>query len=210
MIKYLSVASVAAVTSIGGINAGLAEAGRATVTSSVSQARYSGANADRIRFSVPTLAPMAFLRFCTKYPRDCEANPLRTFPVVLTAARKAELIAVNRAVNSEILPYPDRRRVVEEEWLLSPRAGDCNDYAVSKRHKLIVRGWPPHSLLLTEVVLPSGKHHLVLVVRTQEDDFILDNVDPDVRPVSHSPYRWVRAQQEINPKLWSRVSVTHL
>jgi predicted transglutaminase-like cysteine proteinase len=100
--------------------------------------------------------------------------------------------------------------VTQEEWLLSPRAGDCNDYAVSKRHRLIARGWPSRSLLLTEVVLSSGKHHLVLVVRTREDDFILDNLADDIRPVSQGRYKWFRGQQEKNPKLWSIVSVNHL
>ena len=29
---------------------------------------------DRISFDNPSLAPMAFVRFCTKYPRDCEIH----------------------------------------------------------------------------------------------------------------------------------------
>jgi hypothetical protein len=46
-------------------------------------------------------------------------------------------------------------------------------------------------------------HHLVLVVRTREDDLVLDNLNGTVRPVSQMGYRFVRAQQEENPKFWS-------
>lgn len=62
------------------------------------------------------------------------------------------------------------RRLATEEWLLSPPAGDCNDYAITKRHKLLEFGWPSRALLLSEVVIPSGEHHLVLVVRVTNND----------------------------------------
>jgi predicted transglutaminase-like cysteine proteinase len=94
-----------------------------------------------------------------------------------------------------------------EEWLVSPRAGDCNDYAVTKRHKLLALGWPVRSLLLAEVAISSGEHHLVLVVRTMEGDFVLDNLNGNVLPLSQIGYQWVRAQQTGNPKFWSEVSV---
>ena len=106
------------------------------------------------------------------------------------------------------MPQANNNGVMQEEWLVSPREGDCNDYAVTKRHELLARGWPSRSLLLTEVVIPSGEHHLVLVVRTREDDFVLDNLNPNIRPVSQVPYQWVRAQQEKNPKFWSTINVT--
>ena len=206
MILDLKIAGIASILVFGGLNPSLA----ASQTTIPGLTQRFEASINRIRFKVPSLAPMAFIRFCNKYPQDCEARSAPLSPVVLTATRMSELVAVNRAVNRAIEPRADNRRVTQEEWLLSPRAGDCNDYAVSKRHRLIARGWPSRSLLLTEVVLSSGKHHLVLVVRTREDDFILDNLADDIRPVSHGQYKWVRGQQEKNPKLWSIVSVTHL
>ncbi len=56
-----------------------------------------------------------------------------------------------------------RRREVA---VASPASGDCNDYAVIKRHELIARGWPARAVLLSEVVTNWGEHHLVVVVRT--------------------------------------------
>jgi predicted transglutaminase-like cysteine proteinase len=72
---------------------------------------------------------------------------------------------------------------------------------------LLTHGWPTHSLLLAEVVISSGEHHLVLVVRTCENDFVLDNLNENILPVSQTPYRWVRAQEPINPRFWATINV---
>jgi predicted transglutaminase-like cysteine proteinase len=164
---------------------------------------------DRISFGSPSLAPMAFVRFCTKYPRDCEIHHMafRPRPMVLGAKQKAELVSINRDVNRAIVPQANNKGVMQEEWVVSPREGDCNDYAVTKRHQLLARGWPSRSLLLVEVVISSGEHHLVLVVRTRDEDLVLDNLNANVRPVSQVHYQWVRAQQQKNPKFWSTISV---
>ena len=39
------------------------------------------------------------------------------------------------------------------------------------------------ALLLSEVATASGEHHLILVVRTAEGNIVLDNLDPNIRPV---------------------------
>ena len=178
-----------------------------TVFSSLGRPREK--NIDRISFDTHALAPMAFVRFCKRYPKDCKVSGMafRPKPVELTKARKSELIRVNLEVNGAISPKENVNGVMAEEWLVSPRAGDCNDYAVTKRHKLLARGWPSRSLLLAEVVIPSGEHHLVLVVRNREDDLVLDNLNAQVRSVSQVHYEWVRAQETKNPRFWSTVSV---
>ena len=167
-------------------------------------------NVDRLNFETPILAPMAFMRFCIRYPQDCKVHRMafRPAPVTLTKARKAELAKVNREVNQAIKPQENLNGVMAEEWLVAPHDGDCNDYAVTKRHNLLARGWPSRSLLLAEVVVASGEHHLVLVVRTREDDFVLDSLSSTVRPISQIHYHWVRGQQPGNPKLWSAINVT--
>jgi predicted transglutaminase-like cysteine proteinase len=167
-------------------------------------------NVDRLNFETPILAPMAFMRFCIRYPQDCKVQRMsfRPAPVTLTKARKAELAKVNRDVNRTIKPQANLNGVMAEEWLVAPLDGDCNDYAVTKRHELLARGWPSRSLLLAEAVVASGEHHLVLVVRTREDDLVLDSLSSIVRPIAQIHYRWVRGQQPGNPKLWSAINVT--
>lgn len=161
-----------------------------------------------IRFDVPTLAPMAFTQFCLKYPRECKPQPVlfRGGRMRLTDRRWAELENVNRGVNSSILPQRNSDGLAGEKWLLYPASGDCNDYAVTKRHQLIAMGWPARDVLLSEVVTVSGEHHLVAVVRSSDGDLVLDNLTNRIVRWSQTPYRWLRTQTPRNPIYWASVS----
>jgi predicted transglutaminase-like cysteine proteinase len=188
---------------------------------SVSQAavsavhRYLRMPLEQVSFGQPTLAPIQHSIFCLRYRDDCEVRKLdfRHRNFAMTRERLNELEEVNRQVNRAIVPQSSPSRPAADEWLVSPRAGDCNDYAVTKRHQLLARGWPMRSLLLAEVIVPWGEHHLVLVVRMKDPDqnedidMVLDNLNPDLRPVGLTPYHWVRAESPVNPKYWSIVSV---
>jgi predicted transglutaminase-like cysteine proteinase len=165
-------------------------------------------SATRIAFERPALAPMAFTRFCLAYPQDCAAKRIEFRPraVRLTQERWTELVGVNRDVNRSIAPQRNSEGLRGERWLVAPRAGDCNDYAVTKRHELLTRDWPSRSLLLAEVATHWGEHHLVLVVRTNDGDFVLDNLNANVRPWSKTRYQWLRVQSPRNPNYWSTVA----
>jgi predicted transglutaminase-like cysteine proteinase len=161
-----------------------------------------------IRFDSPTLPPLAFTQFCLTYADECKPSRLvfRGGRLKLTEARRAELDRVNRTVNSSIRPERNSEGPAGEKWLLGPILGDCNDYAVTKRHRLIARGWPARAVLLSEVVTISGEHHLVAVVRTTEGDFVLDNLTDRILPWSSKPYQWVRIQMPGNPNYWASIS----
>jgi predicted transglutaminase-like cysteine proteinase len=58
----------------------------------------------------------------------------------MTRERMAELMQVNTAVDRHIVPTPNERGLGGEEWLIAPSHGDCNDYAVTRRHELIAKG----------------------------------------------------------------------
>jgi predicted transglutaminase-like cysteine proteinase len=126
--------------------------------------------------------------------------------VRMTLPRWVELMDVNREVNRAIVPERNYGGILGERWIVNPAAGDCNDYAVTKRHELIKRGWPSRALLLAEVVTTWGEHHLILVVRTKEGDFVADNLHPRLRRWSETPYRWVRVQSPENPTFWATVN----
>jgi predicted transglutaminase-like cysteine proteinase len=117
----------------------------------------------------------------------------------------AELVAVNGEVNRSIRPEDLNESVATETWEIAPSAGNCHDYAVTKRHELIALGWPSHALLLAEVVTRQNQHHLVLVVHTKQGDFVLDNLNANIRNWTDTRYRWVRIQTPENPKYWSSV-----
>lgn len=161
----------------------------------------------RIKFEAPALPPFAYTQFCVRYAEDCRKRTMfRGGPVKLTAEQWDQLNEVNKAVNRNIIPERNELGLVGETWLISPDRGDCNDYAVTKRHQLLAQGWPARALLLSEVVTNSGEHHLVLVVRSKGGDLVLDNLTPQIKPWSRAPYRWVRIQMPDQNKLWATIS----
>jgi predicted transglutaminase-like cysteine proteinase len=163
---------------------------------------------DRITFGNPVLAPMAGIQFCMEYRADCRTQKIdfRRRHILLTPQRWKELHQINDEVNQYIIPDPDLGPETEK-WKIAPLSGNCHDYAVTKRHELLARGWPSRDLLLAEVVIPSGEHHLVLVVRTKDVDLVLDNLKTAILPVArtYGRYQWVRIQTPHNPYLWVKV-----
>lgn len=151
----------------------------------------------------PVLPPLTYTVFCLRYEAEC--RPRRFFrggPIRLTEKRWADLWDINRTVNLAIEPVRNELGIAGEAWTLNPARGDCNDYAVSKRHELLRRGWPARVLLLSEVIVSSGEHHLVLLVRTKSGDLVLDNLTPRIKPWPRTPYRWVRVQSPGRDRLW--------
>ncbi|MGY8667617.1 transglutaminase-like cysteine peptidase [Bradyrhizobium sp. UFLA05-109] len=160
-----------------------------------------------LKLGDPTLPPMAYTMFCLHYRDECQAHQLfRGGPISLTEARWTDLSEVNETVNRAIIPEPNEPVLGVEDWLIDPKRGDCNDYAVSKRHRLLSLGWPQRALLLAEVVTAWGKRHLVLLVRAKSGDLVLDNLTAQIRPWPRAPYRWLRIQSPSNPRYWNVVA----
>ncbi len=157
----------------------------------------------------PALPPIGHSVFCLRYPDDCKVHEidLAHGNLVLTSERWNKLNIVNRDVNGRILAEVTSGNGPIDEWAISPPTGDCKDYAVTKRHELLASGWPSRDLLLSEVVLASGQHHLVLVVRVKDADLVLDNLTDNIRLVTMTfdQYRWVRIQSPRNPMFWMHV-----
>jgi len=147
--------------------------------------------------------PYAFTHFCLRYADEC-----RVHEASFENAHDSwgDIADVNNEVNGAIAPHANPARMNYDTWRISPPSGDCNDYAVTKRHELLDLGWPSRSLLLAEVVTRQGEHHLVLVVRADGRDLVLDNLTSSVRDASETSYEWVRMQSPDNPKLWLSVA----
>ena len=64
-------------------------------------------------------------------------------------------------------------------------------------------------LLLGEVVTSTDEHHLVLVARTSAADFVLDNLQPNVRDWGEVTYRWVRIQMP-NSNHWASIEPIYI
>ncbi len=152
------------------------------------------------------LAPLQFVKFCMNYGAECEADA--TADQVLPSGERARqmLREVNRSVNDAITPMKKPTSPMLAHWTLSPDAGDCNDYAVTKRHRLIEMGWPKSALRLAVVIIGGGQGHLVLVVRLNDGDMVLDNLSSSVRPWNDVGYQWISMQSGNNPRFWVAVS----
>jgi predicted transglutaminase-like cysteine proteinase len=160
---------------------------------------------DHIAFHQPALAPFGYDKFCLQHQSDCKIHGYAAAP--LTKEGLSQINRINENVNRTIVPEAKPADPTATDWQVSPPAGDCNDYAVTKRHELLASGWPSNALLLSEVVLPSGKHHLVLAVHTKTADLVLDNLNTQIRTVGSTDYRWLRAQSPANPNFWLIVTV---
>ena len=83
--------------------------------------------------------------------------------------------------------------------------GDCNDYAVTKRHALLESGLPSKALRLSVVKTASGIGHLVLVVVTTKGDIVLDNLTEVIRPWQSTDYHWLKIQSATDSKFWREI-----
>jgi predicted transglutaminase-like cysteine proteinase len=159
--------------------------------------------------AAPALPPVGHTRFCLQYPADCAVQKIdfRYRYIRLTPERWLELNDINREVNRDIA-FEYTSSEATADWIIAPSTGDCKDYAVTKRHELLERGWPSRALLLSEVVVPSGKHHLILVAHTKDVDLVLDNLNYHILSVATTfrRYRWVRIELPQNPKLWASMN----
>lgn len=151
------------------------------------------------------LPPFGHTVFCLQYPLECRQSPARA-EFHVTRERLDELWDVNNRINRDIQPVERQTDATTDQWVIDPPRGDCGDYAVTKRHLLLQKGWPAERLLLTEVELADGQHHLILLVRTATTAWVLDNLRPDVPEVSQvrGEYIWVKIETPENPKAWTR------
>jgi len=148
-----------------------------------------------------TLAPLQFVKFCMNYRAECDfEGGQQALP---SAERAMEMLrSVNASINEAISPMRKPTDPMTAHWTVSPSAGDCNDYAVTKRHKLIAMGWPQSALRLAVVLTNGGQGHLVLVARLSDGDVVLDNLSSSVRPWNSPDYEWISMQSSANPRFW--------
>ncbi len=156
-----------------------------------------------MRIFGPAQPPHGFVRFCEANPLECATDHGQESRFDASAEQLKELDEVNRSVNKNIAPATDLEVYgVNEYWTLPRTRGDCEDYALQKRHNLIKQGWPVSALLLTVVRDEKGEGHAVLTARTVQGDYILDNKIEDVRVWNKTPYQFVMRQSYLNPKVW--------
>lgn len=146
-----------------------------------------------------TLAPFAFIKFCRTNPADCSRaqGPSVT---QLTGERERELRRVNTQINRAIKPVNEIGK--RDTWQADVAQGDCEDFALTKRRKLIALGWSPRTLRIAVTRTASGEGHAVLVVKTSKGDLVLDNRTSAIKRWQRTDLNWVKIQSAENPRLW--------
>jgi len=150
-----------------------------------------------------TLAPFQHVRFCLRYPEECQPNSATDEHI--QPQKMSLLKSINQKVNQSISP---RLKAYDngEGWTIAPHTGDCNDYAVTKRHELLVHGLPSSALRLSVVKTPEGVGHLVLIVATTDGNMVMDNLTNEILPWQLTTYRWLKIQSMRDPHFWSELN----
>ncbi|OCW57799.1 transglutaminase-like cysteine peptidase [Hoeflea olei] len=158
-----------------------------------------------LRLGAVTSRPYGHVDYCTRYAADCGPRKPRG---ALPAANLSVLSQVNLAVNRAIAPVSDQDQYGRAEvWSADAVAGDCEDYALAKRVRLMRMGYHPEDLLLA-MTYTGSEYHTVLVVRSRAGDFVLDNMRDDVVPVAASRLDFIKVQSPEHGANWLAVTGT--
>lgn len=130
-----------------------------------------------------------------QYPVECKSDLAGNEPIGQTDKNLELLNRVDRGVNAAIIPVNNGYNTsLEDGWTIAPAMGDCNDYAVTKRHELLQSGLPANALRLAMVKTGSGVGHLVLLVATTNGDLVLDNLTEAIVTWRNTDYHWLKIQ----------------
>lgn len=146
--------------------------------------------------SIAVPPPPGFVSFCLRFPTQCPTTANSADKVSVTPDNWATLVHVNETVNDSIIPEKDERHYGRAEYWTIPTDGfgNCHDYALAKRKLLIDAGLPVLALRLAIVVVPAGARHAVLTIATNRGDYVLDNLDSEIRPWAETQYTWIERQ----------------
>ena len=172
-------------------------------------------------------APHGLISMCEDRPEFCggdvEAEIVEAEPALIEPSTggsgemidHASLMAIAEAINTEVNTALTYRTDQEnwgrdEAWLLPlsddlSTYGDCEDFALEKRQRLIAEGVDQDQLALATGWSRATGYHAMLILRTERGDFVLDNATRHVRAVNDTPYIWDRIQFGSNLLAWNRI-----
>jgi predicted transglutaminase-like cysteine proteinase len=150
-----------------------------------------------------TSQPIGHYEFCKALPQECSVRARASVPPKVTEHGWGVIRDVNATVNHAIVPMTDEEIYGREEvWAYPVDLGDCEDFVLLKRKKLMEAGFAAADLLITVVRKPDGEGHAVLTVRTQSGDFVLDNLSDDVKLWTETRYAFLKRQSSTDTGRW--------
>lgn len=154
------------------------------------------------------VVPFGYIDFCTRSPSECQVHANEPDKIILDPMNWAALQNINTSVNDAIWPEDDLKHYGRAEYWTIPTDGygDCDDYALTKRHDLIAKGFPEPALRLAIVITPHNQRHTVLTISTDRGDFVLDNLTNKVLPWNQTGYTWIERQISKKTFAWEAVT----
>lgn len=118
----------------------------------------------------------------------------------------AKLTQINSDVNRRPGKTDMARYGLEDFWTeIDDLGGDCEDFALEKRRRLLLAGWPREVVNLATCYTESGEYHAVLLIDDDQGVYVLDNRHRDVMPWAAVPYRWAKRQVGGGPQ-WENIA----
>ncbi len=150
-----------------------------------------------------TSQPIGHYEFCRLYKDECNVRSRDAAPPRVTDRGWEIVREINASVNAAITPATDQEVFGREEnWAYPVDAGDCEDFVLLKRRKLIEAGFTEANLLITVVRKPDGEGHAILTLRSTQGDYILDNLFDEVKPWFETPYTFLKRQASFDTGRW--------
>lgn len=164
----------------------------------------SGADRPRSSFlkaGMTVSAPQGASNICGHYSWACHNGSGQR---VSASQALAMADRINREVNRAVRPVSDKAQYGRVEYWSLPgsRGGDCEDYALEKKRRLMEMGLSGDQLLLTTVLDRKRQPHAVLVLRTASGDYVLDNLNNQIKTWRATGYTFLRMQDPAQPRQW--------
>jgi predicted transglutaminase-like cysteine proteinase len=146
--------------------------------------------------------PIGWVQFCAakRYAAECAVDPAEPAKVELTPRLWKMVTTLNTKINQEINPVTDMDHwgTVERWDMAEDGRGDCEEYVLVKRKRLVEAGIPRRALRVVVVIDDENAGHAVLMLRSDKGDFILDNKRNAVLPWHQTGYVYVKRESQEN------------
>jgi len=141
---------------------------------------------------------MGWVRFCETYASECAVNTAEPQTIELTPQVWKLITSVNQRVNASVKAVTDADHwgVVDVWGFPDDGKGDCEDFQLLKRRILAENGLPRRAMRMTVVIDELGEGHAVLLVRTNQGDYVLDNKTSTVLPWDRTGYVYIKRESQ--------------
>lgn len=187
-------------------------------TGSVAEAKVENLTTSFLQVGQLTYSPYGHSALCKRWPHLCQTKNTQELVIVMTDEILLILKEINSFVNATITPMTDKETYgLDEFWDIFDwkvlnsnlfKGGDCEDFSLTKAKMLMEKhGFPEEALSVVVVLQENGEGHAVLAVRTDQGDYILDNLTDEILFMHQTSYAPEKMQTSLYSQDWKMISV---